>query len=386
MGTYHEGIGGGHPTTFAHVLHGVFLVADIHHDLLGSRSLHAEHTTAVGRDLGILGLGNVGLGRNSISGFLIGGCRSSSLHATGTVEEIHHALQVFFRVHIEAVTTAFHGMKLRGDACGFYFLCKLLSLTERHDIVLRTVEDDDGRVIPVQEADGTQGAVLVGLLVFLHATQQGTLRRIVPHIHGLSAVHVEQVDRTAPIHGSKDAAALTCIFPHAAFHVNLFLAHLASLHARGSSHERSEVASAGETAGGDVAGVEVVLISMSTYPADDSLDVMALGRPLGILDAAVVGTHHGIASLEQGSDDGTQVGSPLAAVAHPGTAVDMNHHGVFLGLGLGQIDVQGVEGLAVIGIVEVAVLLGTTHVLRLNLLAAEAKLCISVQPKQHADG
>ena len=64
----------------------------------------------------------------------------------------------------------------------------------------------------------------------------------------------------------------------------------------------------------------------------------------------------------------------------------MNHHGVFLGLSLGQIDVQGVEGLAVIGIVEVAVLLGTMHVLRLDLLAAEAKLCISVQPKQHADG
>ena len=84
---------------------------------------------------------------------------------------------------------------------------------------------------------------------------------------------------------------------------------------------------------------------------------MNLGRPLGIHARTVVRAHHGIAGIEQGLDDGTQVGGTLAAVAEPRTTVDVDDHGITCLLLLGQIDVAGVERLVVAGIVNVLPLL-----------------------------
>lgn len=137
----------------------------------------------------------------------------------------------------------------------------------------------------------------------------------------------------------------------------------------------------GETAGSNELRVEMILGCIASNPTNHSLDVVTLSRPLCILYATVIGADHSITGLEKGGNDGTKIGSSLAAVAHPGTSVDVYHNGILVGLRLGHVDIHGVEGLAIVGIVNVTELLGTMHVLSLNLLSSEAELRMGIQTK-----
>ena len=143
-----------------------------------------------------------------------------------------------------------------------------------------------------------------------------------------------------------------------------------------------------ETTGSDKRGIELILLCLTTYETDDGTDVVDLSRPLGIHAAAVIRTNHSITSLQQGINDGTEVGSTLAVVAEPRTTIDMNHHGIAGSLFLRQIDVAGMECLVIACIVHILPFLGGFEIRLWSLEAAKASettlgLCRSKSCKAH---
>ena len=100
------------------------------------------------------------------------------------------------------------------------------------------------------------------------------------------------------------------------------------------------------------------LFGLASQKSDYGLDVMDLGGPLGIEAGTVIGTDYGIASLEQCRADRVDVGHALAAVAEPGTAIDVHYDGKLLAfelIALGEIDVKVVIFFAIANIVDVAI-------------------------------
>ena len=85
----------------------------------------------------------------------------------------------------------------------------------------------------------------------------------------------------------------------------------------------------------------------------------------------MVRTHNSIAGIEKGTDDGTYIGHTLTIIIEPRAAVDMNNYRIAVLLLLGQIDVAGMEGLAVTDIVDILPLLGGLN-LGLFLYTSEA--------------
>ena len=135
-----------------------------------------------------------------------------------------------------------------------------------------------------------------------------------------------------------------------------------------------------ETGGGHKSGIELILVGMGTQIADYGLDVMNLGRIMGILTGTVVGCHHGIASFQKGCTDGAEVGHALTAVAEPCAAVDMHDHGVSLRLLFGQIDVERVIGLVITGIVDITEFLRIVYLLGRELLSTETEATLWLSP------
>ncbi len=237
------------------------------------------------------------------------------------------------------------------------------------------MEDDDGRVVLVDILDGTETAILVRLLVEFRL-QQHVLGAVLAHGDMLAAVHSGEVYGTRPVAGGIHGTALVEIVADSAFQVDVNSTHLGLLQTRRGSGDRRQVTTGRESAGGDERRVELVLRSLTTHEADDGTDVVNLGRPLGIDAAAVVGAYDGIACIQQRLADGAEVGHALAAVAEPGTAVDVDDDGVGGSLLFGQVDVTGVVGLVVAGIVDVLPLLrGFQFRLLLEAAKASGRLC-----------
>ena len=74
-----------------------------------------------------------------------------------------------------------------------------------------------------------------------------------------------------------------------------------------------------------ILSVKMILGSIGAHPADDALDVLDLGRELGVLRGTVVRADDGIAGVQQGVHDGAEVGHALGVVGVPGAAVDVDH-------------------------------------------------------------
>ena len=116
----------------------------------------------------------------------------------------------------------------------------------------------------------------------------------------------------------------------------------------------------------------MILPGVGAHPADDALDVLDLGRELGVSRRTVVRGDHGVAGVQQGVHDGAEVGHALGVVGVPGAAVDVDHDRVGVLLHARQIHVQLVIDLVVARIVDVHELLGAVHVDLGHLEAAEA--------------
>ena len=84
---------------------------------------------------------------------------SLGLFVAGGIKELHHTSEILLGVHIEAMATSVNGIKLRLDTSILKGHRELLSLTEGNDIILRAMENDDGRIVLVQIRGNTQRAV-----------------------------------------------------------------------------------------------------------------------------------------------------------------------------------------------------------------------------------
>ena len=185
----------------------------------------------------------------------------------------------------------------------------------------------------------------------------------------LSRYHIIEVDGTGPVAGGVHAAAVSQVAAHFAFQLRDIA---------GRSGQRSEVTAGREAGRGHEGGVEAVLRGIGAHPAHDALDVLDLGRELGVTGRTVVRGHHGVARVQQGVHDGAEVGHALGVVGEPGAAVDVDHDGIGSLLHARQIDVQLVIHLVVAGIVDILELSGAVDIDFRHLEAAETagRLCL----------
>ena len=121
----------------------------------------------------------------------------------------------------------------------------------------------------------------------------------------------------------------------------------------------------------DEAGVEMVFLSLCAYEADYGLDIVDLGRELGVHAGTVVRSDDCVAGLEEGVADGPEISHSLGVVAEPGAAVDMDDNRIGIFLFLREIDVEIMVCLAVAGIVDVGEFFGALHLGGLELETAE---------------
>ena len=173
----------------------------------------------------------------------------------------------------------------------------------------------------------------------------------------VATVHRSQVDGTRPIAGCIYAAGQVIIATDSTLQVDGEGTDGSGLQTTGCRRDRGEMTTRRETAGGNERRVELVFLGLTTYETDYGTYVVNLGRPLGIDAGTVVGTNDGIACIEQGLDNCTEVGHSLSVVVEPGTTIDMNHDGIAFFLLFRQIDVAGMISLAIIRIVNVFPLL-----------------------------
>ena len=70
------------------------------------------------------------------------------------------------------MATSVNGIELRLDASILKGYGELLTLTEGNHIILRAVENDDGRIVLIQIGGYAQRAVFVGGFLFRDTAQQ----------------------------------------------------------------------------------------------------------------------------------------------------------------------------------------------------------------------
>ena len=248
----------------------------------------------------------------------------------------------------------------------------------RDHVVGRAVEDGHGRVVSVDVVGGVER--LEALLVALEGeAHHGLLGSVVPGVLGGAAAHVVEIHGAGPVEGRVHAAAELEVAAHVAFQL---------LHAAARSSQRGEVTAGREAGRGHEGSVKAILVSIGAHPADDALDVLDLGRELGVLRGTVVRADDGIAGVQQGVHDGAEVGHALGVVGVPGAAVDVDHDRVGVLLHTRQINVQLVVNLVVTRIVDVLELLGAVDVELGHLEAAEAAGGLGLQgdgPRQACD-
>ena len=90
--------------------------------------------------------------------------RGGWCYATDRVEEANHFLKVLLGIHTHAVTALGNEGCLGLDTGCLQDLIELPALTAGNDVVLLTMEDDDGRGVGIHVGRGAEAAVLVGLL------------------------------------------------------------------------------------------------------------------------------------------------------------------------------------------------------------------------------
>ena len=234
-------------------------------------------------------------------------------------------------------------------------------LAGRHHIVGRAVEDDHGRVGRVDVRGGIERLEML-LVALEREAHHGLLRAVVPAVLGSTAAHIVQVHGSRPVAGRIHAAAEGKVAAHGALQLR---------HAAAGRGQRREVAAGRETRRGHERRIQPVLGGVGPHVADHALDVLDLGRKLGVGRRTVVGRHDGIARVEQGVDDGAQVGHPLGIVGEPGAAVNVDHDRIGLLLHPGQVDVHLVVNLSVAGVIDVRELLGAVHLDLRHLEPAE---------------
>ena len=119
-----------------------------------------------------------------------------SLACANAVEESYHLLQIFRCVHSwTAMTTLSRICNLSPDTSSLQKLIEFLTLTNRNDIILLTMEDDNGRVVLVNILNGAEAAVFVGFLIDF-GLQQHILRAVLAHSDMIATVHSCKVNRT----------------------------------------------------------------------------------------------------------------------------------------------------------------------------------------------
>ena len=130
---------------------------------LGFRSHYAEANITLGVNHRILLARLIHEVRNEV--FL---WSAVSLACANAVEESYHLLQIFRCVHSRtAMTTLSRICNLSPDTSSLQKLIEFLTLTNRNDIILLTMEDDNRRVVFVDIFNSAETAVFVGLLVEL---------------------------------------------------------------------------------------------------------------------------------------------------------------------------------------------------------------------------
>ena len=235
-------------------------------------------------------------------------------------------------------------------------LVELLALTARHHIILLAVEDDDGRIVAVDIGRSAQTTILVRLLAQFRV-EQHVLRRVLAHLHRLATVHVSQVNRTAPVAGCINLTALIKMLTDGAFQVDIDSTHLHVLHTTGCGSNRRQMTARRETACSNERRIELILGGLTAHKADDGTYIVDLCRPLGVHARTVIRADHCKTGIQQTLDDSTQIGSPLAVVAEPRTAVDVDYYGIRSLFLLRQINVASVIGLVIACIIYVFPLL-----------------------------
>ena len=128
----------------------------------------------------------------------------------------------------------------------------------------------------------------------------------------------------------------------------------------------------------------MILLSLTTYKADDGTDIVNLCGPLSIHAGTMVRAYYCITVIKQRLYDGAEVGHTLAAIAKPCATIDMDNDRIALCLFLRQIDVTSMIGFIIACIVHVLPLLrGLQFYLRsLETTKASSGLCHSANSSQ----